>query len=224
MHRVFDRRPEFDDRSRAFPVQAVLPRGAATPPRSQEWACETWLDQLAEGACVGFAWAHELAAAPHAVSVSDGYARDVYHAAQQIDEWAPSPHSGTSVLAGAKIVKQRGWINEYRWAFGLADLILAVGYKGPAVLGVTWFDSMFSPDSDGFVRPQTGQEIGGHAILARAVDVERKRFVLHNSWGKGWGRDGEAFLSFDDAAFLLNRQGEACVPIGRHSGDAAPPA
>lgn len=218
MTRQFGRLEEYDPRSRAFAVSDALPRGIS--PRSRDWECGVFLDQQDEGSCCGFAWTHELAARPHAVTVNDDFARTIYREAQDLDEWAGVPHSGTSVLAGAKAIVKRGWISEYRWAFGFSDLVLALGHKGPAVLGVSWYDTMIDPDEDGFLRPRGGVLVGGHAILARAVDVQSRVITLHNSWGPAWGRGGECFITFEDMEHLLADRGEACIPIGRRSGDA----
>lgn len=47
-------------------------------PRSYTWSIDKNLDQRAEGACVGFAFAHDLAARPVPVSgVTDEYARSL---------------------------------------------------------------------------------------------------------------------------------------------------
>jgi hypothetical protein len=44
-----DRLIQFDERSRAFPIRALLPDKAK--PRSYSWPCGVWLDQGQEGAC-----------------------------------------------------------------------------------------------------------------------------------------------------------------------------
>lgn len=209
---------QFDERSRAFPIRLLV---EAKKPRSYTWRCNTWLDQGQEGACVGFSWSHELAARPVEQAVDAAYARRLYHEAQKIDEWpggsypgARPVYEGTSVLAGAKVLSKWGRIPEYRWAFGLQDLILAVGYTGPAVIGVNWYERMFAPGSDGFLRVG-GAVAGGHAIAVIGVSVPRRAFRLHNSWGKSWGDQGRAWLSWDDMERLLHEQGDACVPVKR---------
>jgi len=205
-----DRIPQFDERSRNFPIRALVPKKQ----RSYTWSCKAWLDQGREGACVGFAWAHDLNARPKIIAVDNSYARGIYTSAQKIDEWAGEAYEGTSVLAGAKVVSNIGYMTEYRWAFGLDDLILAVGYAGPAVLGLNWYEGMFQPDTKGFLKP-TGRLAGGHAILCHSVNVKEKYFKLHNSWGQDWGVNGECFISFEDMDRLLHEQGEACVPVVR---------
>jgi hypothetical protein len=140
-------------------------------------------------------------------------ARLIYKEAQKIDPWPGETYEGTSVLAGAKIATSLGHYKEYRWAFGLQDLILALGYKGPAVLGINWYSSMYSP-VNGIVKI-SGSVVGGHAILANGVSIPKQQVRLHNSWGPGWGNNGEAFISFADLGRLLNEGGEACIPVIR---------
>lgn len=211
MDRTLDRLPEFDERSRSFPIRAAV---GDKPLRSYTWRCDTWLDQGQEGQCVGFAWAHDLAARPAERPADAALARSVYHQAQRIDEWPGEAYSGTSVLAGAKVVHGLGHFAEYRWAFSFTDALLAIGYAGPAVLGINWWTGMFDTDSDGFIAP-TGQVEGGHAILAYRVQARLGFVELHNSWGQSWGVNGRARLRFADLAALLDQQGEACIPVQR---------
>jgi hypothetical protein len=206
-----DRLIKFDPRSRAYPIRATID---ARKPRSYTWSCGVWLDQGQEGACTGFAVCHEAAARPCVVSVSEDVARQVYYRARVLDEWPGENYEGSSVLAAVKAGQERGWYDEYRWAFGLEDLKLALGYKGPAVLGVYWYEGMTNVDAAGFIRP-TGQLVGGHAILANGISLKQKCVRLHNSWGKGWGRSGDCFISFDDLGVLLSQDGEACIPVLR---------
>lgn len=207
--RVFDRRVEFDPRSRSFPIAETIPRLAK--PRSYTWKVPIQLDQGSEGACVGFAVSHEAAARPVEVKgVTNEVARGVYHLAQTLDQWDGENYDGTSVLAGMKAGQQRNWYTEYRWAFGLEDVLLAIGYRGPVVLGLDWFEGMMQTDAAGFLRP-TGNVVGGHAILANRVNVREKFVGLHNSWGG----DVNGKLTFDDLDMLLHRQGEAAIPVKR---------
>jgi len=212
--------PEFDDRSRAYPIRMAIERRRL---RSYTWRCDPRLDQGREGACVGFAWAHELAARPVEQSADAAKARHIYHEAQKVDEWpggsypgAKPRYEGTSVLAGAKIVQRLGYVPEYRWAFGMQDLSLAVGWVGPAVIGVNWYEGMFAPGPDGFIRV-SGQRSGGHAVAVIGVNVRRLTFTIHNSWGPSWGRSGRAFISWADMDRLLREKGDACIPVKRAS-------
>lgn len=210
-----DRVVQFDEKSRDYPIRALV---GAQKPRSYSWACSVTLDQGSEGACVGFGWTHEKAAKPVPVSgMTNALALDTYHLAQTLDEWPGESYSGTSVLAGVKAGQQQGYYGEYRWAFGLDDVVLSLGYRGPVVLGIPWYDGMYTPvlkDSDYWVSV-TGAKVGGHCILARAVNVQQRFVVLHNSWGSDWGRNGDARIGFDDLDRLLHEDGEACIPVER---------
>lgn len=206
--RTLDRRVQFDERSRGFPVRAVL---EGKTPRSYTWRCGTWLDQGQEGACVGYSWAHELAARPAEWLVTSDTAMGIYDRARVLDDWPGEDYEGTSVLAGAKAVAEKGWVGKYRWAFSMKDLVLAVGYQGPVILGINWHADMLDTDRGGFVQP-TGGVVGGHAILCRGVSLHQGYFTLRNSWGASWGLNGDCRVRMDDMAKLLADDGEACVP------------
>lgn len=217
-----DRIVQFDEASRQFPIRALV---AKARPRSRTWALALRLDQGREGACVGFGITHELAAAPApALGLTAEYAQQrIYWEAQKIDgipggayPGAKPFSEGTSVLAGIKVALRLDWMQSYRWAFGIDDLILGVGHNGPSVLGINWYQGMMTPDKAGVIRP-TGRISGGHCILVRGVDVKGERFRLTNSWGRTWGIDGECFISFKDMARILREDGEAAFFVGRHT-------
>jgi len=222
--RKLDRVVRFDEKSREFPIRELLSGGRLS---NKLWKCEHHLDQGREGACVGFAWAHELNAVPFKVRVMESTARTIYYAAQQWDQWAGTEYDGTSVIAGAKTVHSLGHMPEYRWAFGIDDVLRTLSEHGPVVLGVNWYEGMFNTNEEGFIAP-TGNLAGGHAILAKGVKFRiRKKncfwweelpepiITLHNSWGTDWGVNGDAYITASDLATLLDQQGEACVPVKR---------
>ncbi len=234
-----DRLVERDERNLGFPIGEVVPEAI----RARTWSCAPRLDQGQEGACVGFAWAHELAAQPQVVKGTDAqFARErLYWEAQRIDPWpggsypgATPAYEGTSVLAGAKAVAALGLIREYRWAFTTDDILRAISHEGPVVMGSVWYRSMFRPRPSGLleVDPSSGVA-GGHAWLLRgqrfrtplrgeprSAGTELVR--IRNSWGPAWGHAGDAFLRLEDLEHLLTTDGDACVPIGRTTRQASP--
>lgn len=217
-----DRLVHYDPRSLNYPIRGLLSFAQVRQPRSYTWSIDTVLDQGDEGACVGFGCTHELLARPRVVHKDAAFAREqVYWQAQQNDPWpggaypgATPQYEGTALIFGAQVLKDLGYLREYRWAFGLDDLVLAVGYKGPAVLGVPWYEGMLDIDSRGLINVR-GEEVGGHAILCNAVNVPGRTFTLTNSWGPDWGIGGRCRVSWDDMEKLLHANGEACIPLVR---------
>jgi len=215
--------PYKDEESRNYAAVAVIDE---TEPKTTSYSVDKWLDQGQEGACVGFAFTHELCCPPLRVdnwgNLNADFARkEVYWPAQKIDEWpggsypgANPFYEGTSILAGVKIIQKMGYITEYRWAFGEDDLALAISHLGPAVIGVNWYEGMHDIDNNGFIQP-SGEAQGGHAILVSGINVEEGYYELWNSWGKSWGKEGKCYITRDDMARLLEEQGEACIPMVR---------
>lgn len=220
--RTLDRIVQFDERSRNFPVRATV---GDKKPRSYTWRCLEQFDQGPDGACVGFGVTHELIARPAEVQgLSAKFAKEeIYWEAQKIDPWeggsypgAAPFYEGTSILAGCKVAKKLGWIESYRWAFGIEDLKLGVGYNGPALIGVGWYGGMFTPDENNYIHVN-GYCYGGHCVLVNAINVKEERFTIQNSWGADWGKNGQAYISFDDMDKLLKDYGEAVFFLHRHN-------
>jgi hypothetical protein len=213
-----DRVPHFDARSLQYRAADALPMHR--DPRDHMWDCAQVLDQGREGACVGFGWTHELIAEPFPTpGLTDDTARALYHRAQELDETPGEGYSGTSVLAGAKTVSEQGYLDEYRWATTVDEILVALSYRGTVVFGINWYASMYQPGADGFVRI-SGDIAGGHCILGRGINLERQAIVLRNSWGDTWGggadlSKGDAYIAFDDVKRLLSEGGECCVPLLR---------
>ena len=39
--------------------------------------------------------------------------------------------------------------------------------------------------------------VGGHAVLAVGYNQKQKRFLVRNSWGKSWGKDGYCTMPYE---------------------------
>jgi len=228
--------PEWDARNNDYPVGPLL-LGAAGEVESKQWLVPTLGNQRREGACVGFAFSHELVAHPAAWDFTppgwrwpwiDGptwglerFATSLYHQAQRIDPWpggeypgASPAMAGTSLLAGVKVLHRLGYLREYRWATTVDDVTRTVSTLGPVVLGCAWYDSMYEPDRQAWIKP-VGRPVGGHALLISGVFPDSEHVVVTNSWGRRWGLNGNARLAFTDLETLLGLQGEVCVPLVR---------
>lgn len=75
---------------------------------------------------------------------------------------------------------------------------LADGY--PFVFGFTVYESFQTNAvaSNGMAPlPSNGESVlGGHAVMAVGYDDAMHRFIVQNSWGKGWGDDGFFYMPY----------------------------
>jgi len=226
--RKFGCKPEYDEKSRKFPVSLLL-GGKVKEPRSYTWKLDpvVMLDQGSQGSCVGHGWAHELLARPAAVKgVTHDKAVDIYYDAQRLDQWeggeyqaALTYNEGSSVLAGAKATMITGFIGGYYWAFTFNDFLLALSYRGPAVVGTDWYRNMNTPGVDGMIHASSSV-LGGHCYLVCGINVKTRILTIVNSWGSSWGLEGKAYISFDDMEMLLATGGVACFASRRKTSAA----
>lgn len=216
--RFFGRLESPDARDNDFPASAIL---LETPFITEKywWADGWWGDQGSSSHCVVYSWMHWVEDGP---VIQDGIPttrtkpmfdiKRFYHECQLRDPWPGTNYPGTSVRAGAKILKELNVIKEYRWAKSITEIANTILTIGPMVAGTKWFENMSKPDSKGYAVP-TGTSQGGHAYILNGVDTKKKVLRIKNSWGKGWGKDGYAFITFNDFEKLLNDGGECCIAI-----------
>jgi hypothetical protein len=198
-------------------------------PVKKYWTEGAVLDQGEEGACVGFGWTAELLASPMPATttpaVGSTYALEVYKRAKLLDEFAGENYEGTSVLAGAKVLQERGLIGGYRWCFNIEDVRDSVVSQGPVVIGIPWLDGMYETRPSGLV-DVSGPQVGGHCIALTGYNPSArlagegwlKRFEVfrwRNSWGTAYGNNGSGYITIEDLETLLKSTGEACVPTDR---------
>lgn len=138
----------------------------------------------------------------------------VYRLAQRLDSIPGEAYDGTTLLGAAKAFRQTELIDSYYWCFGVEDMIMALSWKGPVIIGVAWYDSMMTPDADGFLYVNARSRLGGgHAVEVMGVNVEKEYFVVVNSWGTGWGVNGRCFIRFEAMERLLADWGQAIVYV-----------
>lgn len=210
--RTFDWRLRHDPRSLNYRIKEQVSPALV----SRIWTKKVWLDQGQEGACTGFGTAHTLASTSAFKSGQTGWtdekAEALYKSAQKHDEWPGEDYDGSSVLGAMKAAKAQGLIKSYSWATTLDEILSAVSSKGPVTIGVNWYEGMYDPDATGFLHA-TGQNVGGHCLEIIGNNVARKAVLLANSWGKSWGMNGTAWLSWDDLDRLRREQGEFALPV-----------
>lgn len=196
-------------------------------PTSKTWVINSLhLDQGNTSSCVGHGWRNFLRCAPVRTSAVKPSAFDIYRGAILLDPWksndaeaklpdfSPKMQSGTTVRAGAKAVTSLGLLDTYVWAFSLQPTIEWLLTKGPVVVGVNWYDSMFTPDAKGLVTiSPNAANAGGHCFLLRGANQTTAMVTCTNSWGNGWGKKGDFLLSFKDLERLISENGEVCTAI-----------
>lgn len=233
-----DWNPRLDERSRRFAISTLVP---VQPEVRKLWTPGPLFDQGREGACVGFAWTGELCASPcpdYTVPQTTGnqYASAYYRRCKQIDEWEGEDYSGTSVLAGAKVGRERGAWESYYWCFNMEDVRNAVISTGPVVIGVPWYRSMYRTADNGLVTVDKDSGLaGGHAILLTGYHPNLRlnqngryqylrAFRWRNSWGGAYGylntrtgqRNGNGWIAYAQLEELFTMWGtEACIPVNR---------
>lgn len=124
-----------------------------------------------------------------------------------------SDYEGTSVLAGLKAINQNGLCTNWNWSFTHLDTQLGISHVAPGIAGTNWYTGMMEPDWNGFIHP-TGWNEGGHCYLFVGINVENEYFTIHNSWGPGWGNNGQAKISFSDYEILRSKDGEMAFLVG----------
>lgn len=179
------------------------------------------LDQGNVGSCTGNAGIGALGSYPlYTSSVSNStYSLDqtgaikLYSDAEVIDGSGPYPpnDNGSCGLSIAKALKTAGLISSYQHTFTLNDALKALT-QYPILVGINWYQGMFTPAKDGRVKI-TGPLVGGHEIVAREIDAVNSRVWFDNSWGLDWGVKGRFYLTFADLGTLLSRQGDVVVLI-----------
>jgi C1A family cysteine protease len=205
-------------------------RGVAMPEkvtrRAKFWVPGPVLDQGQEGACVGFGWTGTLAASPNRIhTATDDVAKSIYKLAQQYDDWPGEDYEGSSVLGGAKGLKAQGFLGEYRWCFGIEDLIDAVITTGPVAIGIDWYEEMYETEPSGLVKVG-GEKVGGHCLYVYGYNPKKRlkgvrgtfeACYWRNSWGSSYGINGEGIIRAEDLAVLLQADGEAVVPTVKNT-------
>lgn len=205
-----------DNRDVRFQISSILPKEMPSISYKYWWPTGWWGDQKNYPHCVAFSWAHWLAAGPITQKKSRLGGNSpfdttyLYNEAQKVDEWPGEDYDGTSVRAGAKILQKYGYIKNYNWAWDIETTVNTLLTLGPVVVGTWWTYDMFFPNENGIIK-STGQKLGGHAYLLDGVNVKNKLLRLKNSWGRQWGKNGFAYISFDDMDKLIKDQGEVCL-------------
>lgn len=92
-------------------------------------------------------------------------------------------------------------IESYHRLSTISELLACLAEGYPFVFGFAVYESFESPavKRTGIAdMPKKGERmIGGHAVMGVGYDQSDKRFLVRNSWGKGWGMDGYFTMPFE---------------------------
>lgn len=211
-----------DERDGKYPMRALLPQKLEE--KTFKYWCPNmwWEDQGQTPKCVAFSWAHWLAEGSKTQPLSRKYHKstggepfntdNLYNWAQQVDEWEGTNYDGTSVRAGARVLKNYNFIESYHWASSIDDITNTLLHLGPVVVGTNWYYDMFYPNQEGIISVN-GQLMGGHAYLLDGINIKKGLIRIKNSWGKSWGHRGFAYITIADMEKLLGWEGEACIAV-----------
>src|SRR5678809_1811678 len=108
-----------DERNKDHPMPKKLVPSSV---RRRMWFAGEVLDQGDTPQCVGYAGWGWLAGGP-VVNKPPFSPTDLYHWAQDNDEWPGSDYEGSSTLGLMKALKSKGYIADYVWAFDAETLI-----------------------------------------------------------------------------------------------------
>jgi hypothetical protein len=179
------------------------------------WKLGQILNQGSTSQCVGYSWSQFLSTQPFSnVDKPTITPEEIYRKSQEIDEWPGQEpdYYGTSIRAGARILKDLDLISSYIWGYSVEEAAKFVAENGPIVVGSRWYNGMSNTDQNGFARPILAYE-GGHAWLIYGVDCQWETFFCVNSWGTSYGRNGRFFIKFKDLEKLIDQGAQLCSAL-----------
>lgn len=89
---------------------------------------------------------------------------------------------------------------KYMKVVSVNDLVNAVNYNYPVVIGMTIFEDFLSLNKDNYTLSENDYytyPIGGHAVTIVGYNLEEQLFLVKNSFGADWGLNGYFYMSFD---------------------------
>ncbi|MBI3543351.1 MAG: hypothetical protein HY075_08785 [Deltaproteobacteria bacterium] len=82
---------------------------------------------------------------------------------------------------------------------GSVDAVKEALKTGPLVTTLTVYGDFVTYGS-GVYKHVTGSYLGGHAVSLVGFDDSKRAWLIRNSWGKEWGENGFAWVSWDDSS------------------------
>lgn len=209
-----------DPRNRDWPARGVLFGDNAKPVKKLWWTRDVF-DQNGHSSCTFESAAGTIYTSPFRLELPrtnltkyDSQEERLlgYREAQKHDPYEGVNYDGSSTDAPFIVLRNRGEIEEWRWNFGIDDVVLTLGHWGAISQGTWWTSGMDEPDKYGFVKP-VGTKRGGHAYRGVGVDPFRGYITYVNSWGRRYGINGRFRMLIEDVEKLLREDGEAVTVV-----------
>lgn len=214
--------------------ERYFPQGL--PEGTRHYRTGPTLDQGETGTCTAFCATHRTHASPimQQLPFKNGSSDrlspfDLYRLIVSIDEYVDNDgeatlpddqlQMGSSARAAAEALKKLGIIKSYLHAESVEDIRAwhLAGFGG-LMLGTTWYDHMFDPDTDGFVSP-TGSVAGGHSYASCGWNDHVshngktvRAMLCQNNWSKSWGLKGFFWME-ESTLEKLFADGEWIAPL-----------
>lgn len=214
--RSFGRIEIYDQRDENYLAAPFLNQLPNLQLSSRYWYADGWAgDQRNTPECTAYSWLGFLHDGP--VVQESFVQKPMYDTTQlykkfQENDGIQGVYQGSTVRAGAKVLKKLGFLKEYRWARDVNEVVKALLVLGPVVVGSKWYSDMMHPDSYGRITV-SGASNGGHAYLLNGVDTTKNLFRIKNSWGNRWGIQGHGFIDINDFEKLMKDGGDVCIAL-----------
>jgi hypothetical protein len=144
----------------------------------------------------------------------------IYQLATKLDafqgQWPPTD-TGSDNRSAWKAAVQLGYTAIPSTPIGSIEELQAAMQKTSCMMGVDFYDTMFSPTRCGELTIG-GNIAGGHAMQIIGINLDLKKVWIRNSWSMSWGLSrgnemgGYAYMSFGTLQRLLNAGGELDCP------------
>jgi hypothetical protein len=199
-----------------------LPTYALLPVCSVFWAPNNQMPfAQRRGSCTGNTAGGVLSTQPFSGRLTqDDVDEHIYPLATLLDRFAgqyPPTDTGSDNQSAWKAAVQLGYTSIPSTPIGSLEELQSAMQKTSCMVGVDFYDSMFTPTRCGEMTIG-GSIAGGHAMHVIGINLETKKVWIRNSWSFDWGLSrgnesgGYAYFSFGTLQKLLNAGGELDCP------------
>lgn len=212
-----------DPRNRAFPARGVVYDKDA-PLKTARHRSSIRYNQDVTSECSPHAGVHVISRPPFRKLLPPGNYKAynqrhertlLYKESQRNDPWPEEYYDGTSTDAPFRVFRNLGQIAEWRWNFGVDDVLRCLAQYASCSIGIVWRSDMMDTDDRGFIH-WSGAEEGGHAVCLDTIVVTKRLVYVEGpqSWEEDWGAiNGRFRMTADDLDAALRADGESVTVV-----------